>query len=186
MSFDPTLVAGVIGVLAATALLTYLILLFNNYITLKNLVAKASANIDVLLKQRFDEVPNLVSTVKGYMKHEADVLESLTRQRSAILSAGMDRKAEHSNQMVEALKSVFAVAERYPDLKANKQFLQLQQRLSEIETQIAQRRGFLNESTTNYNTWIESFPHNLLASALGAKRKELFVYRGPERVGVNV
>lgn len=174
MSFNITIVLSVIGAAILIALFGYIIMLFNNYVRLKNLVKKAQANIDVLLKQRFDELPKLIAAVKGYMKHESETLQNIADRRSQIMSGGMASKAVASNQIQSALKSVFAVAEQYPDLKANESFKQLQERISSIETEISQRREFYNSSVNNHNIWVETFPNNMIGKMFGAKVKELF------------
>ena len=174
MSFNITTVLSVIGALILFALFIYIIVLFNNYIILKNLVKKSSANIDVLLKQRFDELPNLVAAVKGYAKHETELLLKITDTRVQIMSSGMNKKAEASASISKSIKSIFAVAENYPRLRANENFLKLQQRISSIESDIALRREFYNDSVTNYNIWIETFPNSVLASLAKANKAELF------------
>lgn len=142
----------------------YLIGLYNGLIQVKNNIKKSFANIDVLLKQRADELPKLINTVKGYMAHEQQTLEKLTQARTQFLNAGtVAEKAAADSVMSQALKSVFAVAENYPNLKANENFMQLQGRISGLENEIADRREFYNDSVNTYNIRIESFPDMFIA-----------------------
>lgn len=174
MSFNISMVLSIGGIIIVVSILSYIVILFNNYISLKNLINKSQANIDVLLKQRFDELPKLINSVKGYMKYESQVLTQITKQRTEIMNAKMDTKATANNQITNALKNIFAVAEKYPQLKANQNFIQLQQRINSIESEISQRRSFYNETVNNYNIWIESFPNNILAKMLKARKRNLF------------
>jgi LemA protein len=153
----------------------YIIVLFNSLVALKNSIRKAWANIDVLLKQRYDELPNLIETVKGYMKHEKALFESITKARSALMTATTrGKKAKADNIITESLKSVFAVAENYPKLRANENFLRLQERISGIENELADRREFFNDTVTSYNTRIQSFPDFVIANMLSYKEEQLF------------
>ena len=152
----------VLGV--AALLVIYLITLYNGLVALKNNRENAFADIDVQLLNRFDLVENLVSTVKGYAAHEKATLQGLTDARTRFMSAQtVDAKLEASNQLTGALKSLFAVSENYPDLKANTNFLQLQNELSDIENKLAAARRFFNATTKEYNTAIQTFPGNLIA-----------------------
>jgi len=156
-------------------ILTSLVIIYNSIITLRNNIDKAWANIDVLLKQRSNEIPNLVSTVKGYMKHEQQTLESLTKARSVILeSDSRSRKAAMDNLITGLLKTVFAVAEDYPDLKAGENFLKLQKRISGLENELADRREFYNDSVTIYNTRIQSIPDLVVARMMHLSTIQLF------------
>ncbi len=186
MSFNIMAVVSVIGIIAGASLMMYIVILFNNYITLKNIINKSQANIDVLLKQRFDELPKLIDTIKGYTKYESQVLSQITKQRTRIMNADMNRKAEADNQITNALKSLFAVAENYPQLKANKNFKHLQERISSIESEISERREFYNETVNNFNVWIESFPNSIIASILKAKKRELFETKEKRNVEVRL
>jgi len=153
----------------------YWAVLFNSLILLKNNVRKAWANIDVLLKQRSDLIPNLVETVKGYMKYEKGLFEEITKARTALMQAsGAAQTAKASKQMDSALKTLFAVAENYPQLRASENFLHLQKQLSDLENQIANRREFYNDSVNLYNMGIERFPELFVAKLLGMKREEYF------------
>jgi len=171
-------------------LLLYIILIYNNLVTLKHSVAKAWANIDVLLKQRHDELPKLVEICKQYMKHERETLESVMRARSAVASA-----REHNDvvalgpaesQLRAGLGQLFAVAEAYPDLKANETFQHLQHRISALENAIADRREFYNESVNVNNIRIEQFPDNIIASLFNFGLKPLLRFSEAEKADVNI
>ena len=146
----------------------YVVMIYNGLIALKNDIDKAWANIDVMLKQRHDELPKLLDVVKGYMNYERDTLLKITQARSMYQQAvTMDQKAQADQSMTTALRGFFAVAENYPDLKANNNFLQLQKRITELENQIADRREFYNDSVFRYNTRIGQLPALLLAGLFG-------------------
>ena len=153
----------------------YVFSIYNGLISLKNNIEKAWANIDVLLKQRTDLIPNLVETVKGYMKYEKNLLTEITSLRTAMMSASTPgEKAKASEAISSSLKSIFAVAENYPKLEASQNFLKLQEQLSAIENQIADRREFYNDSVMLFNTRIHSIPDTIFASMMGLKVKEYF------------
>lgn len=178
---------GLIVILIVALIIFYIFSVYNGLISLKNNIERAWANIDVLLKQRSDLIPNLVETVKGYMKHERGVLEDLTRMRAQMLSAqGPAQKAKASEALTSALRSIFAVAENYPQLRASENFLQLQNQLSSIENQIADRREFYNESVVLFNTRIHSVPDMFFASLMGFKDKEYFKATEGEKENVKV
>jgi LemA protein len=165
------LVAVIFGVLGVVG---YFVGIYNQLIRVRHNVDKAWANIDVLLKQRHDELPKLVETCKGYMQHERGLLEAVTKARTDFMRAPtIEGKTVAENQLAGALKSVFAVAENYPELKANQNFLQLQGRITGLENEIADRREFFNESTNIYNIRIEQFPQILIATRLGYVRRPL-------------
>lgn len=165
----------------------YAFSVYNGLISLKNNIEKAWANIDVLLKQRTDLIPNLVETVKGYMKYERGVLQQITRLRTQMMGAVTPgEKAGASEAISGALKSIFAVAENYPQLQASQNFLELQKQLSAIENQIADRREFYNDSVLLYNTRIHSLPDLVFASLMGFKDKEYFKVAEAEKAPVNV
>jgi len=150
-------------------------------------VKNAWAQIDVQLKRRNDLIPNLVETVKGYTKHEKSTLENVTKARSAILSAEtVKEKAEASNQLSQTLKSLFAVSENYPDLKASQNFLQLQEEITGTENKIAYARQHYNDIVMHYNTKIELFPNNLFANTLGYQKEDVFEATEEERKNVKV
>lgn len=154
---------------------------------LKNNIDKSWANIDVLLKQRHDELTNLIETVKGYMAYEKDVLQKITEARTLAMNAqSMGEKAAADELVRSALKTLFAVAEKYPDLKANQNFMHLQQRITGLENEIADRRKFYNDSVTNYNIRIESLPDVFVARLLGYKRKMLFKATEEDRRRIDV
>lgn len=165
----------------------WLIGLYNSLVQLKNNIKKSFANIDVLLKQRSDELPKLIDTIKGYMKHEKETLQKLTEARTAMQNASSTgQKAAADNMMTGALKSLFAVAENYPDLKAQKSFAQLQTRISGLENELADRREFYNDSVNIYNIRIHQFPAVLLAGMLGYSEEELFKASAQDRKDVDV
>ena len=163
------------------------ILIYNNLITLKNRVENAWAQIDVQLKRRADLIPNLVESVKGYMKQERTVLENVTKARSALLSAkGPRESAAAENMLSGALKTLFAVSEAYPNLKSNENFLQLQEELSGTESKIAFARQLYNDSVLQLNQSTQTFPSNVLASLFGFKEREYFRAEGAEKKPVKV
>jgi len=149
-------------------------------------VNNAWSQIDVQLKRRYDLIPNLVEAVKGYMKHEKGVLENVTKMRASLVTGSMQEKAKASNQITEALKSIFAVAENYPQLKANENFKHLQEELSGTESKIAYSRQFYNDSVMQYNEGLQVFPKNLFARLFGFTAKEFFETKGKERENVKV
>jgi len=155
-------------------LVGYIILAYNSLVRIRNRVENAWAQIDVQLKRRYDLIPNLVETVKGYMKHERGTLEDLTRARTSLMNPSLTKKAQASNQISEALKTIFAVAENYPKLQASKNFLQLQEELSGTESKIAYARQFYNDSVLILNQKVQTFPSKVIASMFGFKEKEYF------------
>jgi LemA protein len=160
------LILGVLGWIASA---------YNGLVRLRNQLENAWAQIDVQLKRRCDLIPNLVETVKGYAKHERETLEKVIQARNMAVSAkGVAERAEAENVLTGALKSLFAVAEAYPDLKANQNFLRLQEELTSTENKIAFSRQFYNDSVLGYNTQIEVFPHNLIAGLFNFGRREFF------------
>ena len=166
--------AYVIIGLVILGLLNVIVSTYNRLVMLKNNVDKAFMNIDVLLKQRADEIPNLVKVVKESMRFEESMLTKLTELRTQFLNADSpEEKVDLSNQMQTQLKSVFAVAENYPDIKTSQNFLSLQGRVSQIEDAIADRREFYNESVTMYNIGIAEFPNLLLAKPMMYSKKQL-------------
>ncbi len=168
-------------------LVLYLILSYNKLVKLKNRIANAWAQIDVQLRRRYDLIPNLVETVKGYAKHEKGTFEAVTQARAnAINAQGAVAQAQAENQITNALKSLFAVAEAYPDLKANQNFLQLQEELTSTEGRIAYARQFYNDAVLQMNTKVQSFPSNVIANMFGFREQEYFeaddTSRGPVSV----
>jgi len=165
----------IIGIIVVV-IIAFLIMVFNGLIVKRNRVNNAWSQIDVQLKKRADLVPNLVETVKGYAKHEKSVFENVTKARSAVMSAGSDlkQKAQAENMLTGALKSLFAVAEAYPNLKANENFKLLQEQLDGIESKIAYARQFYNDSVLEFNNSKQTFPNNVVAGMFGFSDKEFF------------
>lgn len=152
-----------------------LIWMYNSLVRLNVRVKEAWSDITVQLKRRFDLIPNLVSSVKGYAKHEASTLEKIAKERSSVVNSGSAQQmAEADNMLTGALKSVFAVAESNPDLKANQNFLQLQEELSDAEDKIQAARRFYNGSARDLNIKIQTFPTNIFAGMLGFKTREFY------------
>lgn len=148
---------------------------FNRLVTLRNRTDESWSDIDVQLKRRYDLIPNLVATVKGYATHEREAFENVTKARAAALSAqGPQAKGEADNILSGTLKSLFAIAEAYPDLKANQNFLRLQDELADTENKIQAARRFYNANVRDFNTAQQTFPTNLLASGFGFKPREFF------------
>src|SRR3989338_301460 len=165
----------------------YFIGIYNSFIRLKNDIVKSWANIDVLLKQRADELPKLIASVKGYMKHERGLLEGITHARTAFLNAKtLPAKAKADNIISRTLKTLFAVAENYPNLKANENFIQLQGRISGLENEIADRREFYNDSVNTYNIKTESFHDRFIAGLMRLTKKEMFKVAESEKQDVKV
>ena len=174
-------------VIAVVAILGWLIFLFNRLILLKNRTQEAFSDIDVQLKRRHDLIPNLIETVKGYATHERELFEKVTAARANAISAqGVAAKSQAENMLSQTLKSIFAVAENYPDLKASQNFLQLQDELSDTENKIHAARRFYNGNVRDFNISVEVFPSNLVASLLGFKKFEFFEADGEERENVKV
>ena len=158
-----------------------LISMYNSLVTLRLRVKNAWSQIDVQLQRRFDLIPNLVETVKGYMAHESEVLNQVTNLRSSWADAKtVDEKAKLDNQLSESLKTIMAVAENYPDLKANQNFSELQTELTNTENKISYSRQFYNDTVTRYNTKLEVFPSNIIASMFHFTAETLFEVDNPE------
>jgi len=168
--------------------LAWLISMYNGFIRLINRSKEAWSDIDVQLKRRYDLIPNLVETVKGYAAHEKEAFENVTRARAAAMGAGnIEDKAQAENVLSGALKSLFAVAEAYPELKANQNFLSLQQELSDTENKIQAARRFYNGNVRDLNTAIDSFPNNVIASLFRFEKMEFFeINEAAEREAVKV
>jgi len=177
----------VISIIVLVALIGYFVTIYNGLIKLKNNIKKAWANIDVLLKQRSNELPKLVDTVKGYMKHEKELLENVTKARTSFLNASNVAETAAADNMISgALKSLFAVAENYPELKANENFMQLQSRISGIENEIADRREFYNDSVNQYNIRIQSIPDVIIAKMLSYTDEEMFEVNEADKQDVKI
>ncbi len=168
-------------------LIAYFIGVYNRLVSLKNQVPQAFANIDVLLKQRHDEIPKLVETVKGYAKHEKETLENVIKARNMYTNANtIDEKLEANNMITAALRQLFALSERYPELKANENFLNLQRRITDIENALADRREMYNFSATAFNTAIEQIPEVFIARMLNYKPFPLFKAQEEDKHDVKI
>jgi LemA protein len=177
-----------VGVIfAVLGIVGYFVGVYNGLIQVRHNVDKAWANIDVLLKQRHDELPKLIDTCKGYMKHEQSLLENITKARTSFLNASsIEDKTNAENALNKSLKTLFAVSENYPDLKANQNFLQLQGRVSGLENEIADRREFFNESVTIFNVRIQQLPDLFIANMLAYKARPLLEIAKEETQDVKV
>ncbi|HDT15121.1 MAG TPA: LemA family protein [Firmicutes bacterium] len=168
---------GLIAVIVVLVVIAaFVIGVFNRLITLKVRANEAWAQIDVQLKRRADLIPNLVETVKGYAKHEKEVFENVTKARSMIQDAGgnVEKSAEANNMLTGALKSLFAVVENYPELKANQNFIMMQQELTATEDKISYARQFYNQATMVYNEYQQAFPGVIFAGMFGHSRRAYF------------
>ena len=182
-----TTVIGGFFFLLVAGLLLYFITVYNSLVSIRNECDRAWSNIDVLLKQRHDELPKLVETCRGYMKYEQQTLEMVVQARTAWLSATtVDQKLEANQQTAGALKTLFAVAEKYPDLKANQNFLMLQERISQLESHIADRRELYNDAVNTFNIRIAQLPDVFIAQMLAYTRKPLFAATAAERADVSL
>ncbi len=175
------IIGGIIVVL-----IVIVILIYNGLISKRNRVQDAWAQIDVQLKRRYDLIPNLIETVKGYMKYEKQVLTDVTRLRSSIVSGSVQDKAQANNQISQALKSIFAVAENYPDLKANENFKMLQEELETTEDKISFVRTSYNDYVLDYNNAIQQFPGNIFAGMFNFTKTDFFQAPEEERQVVKV
>ena len=167
-------------------IILYIIIAYNSLIVLRNRIENAWSQIDVQLKRRYDLIPNLINTVKGYVKHEKTVLTDITKARTQLISGSMKDKAKASNQITEALKSLFAVAENYPQLKANENFKMLQEELSGTESKIAYSRQFYNDSVMSFNNKVQRFPASIIAGIFNFKEKEFFKVEEVEKKNIKV
>jgi len=177
----------ILGLLALVVL--WVIAAYNGLITLRNRTEEAWSDIDVQLKRRYDLIPNLVETVKGYAKHEKQLFEAVTQARAAAMNASPthpEDKAAKEGQLSNALRSVFAVAENYPELKASQNFLELQGELTDTEDKIEAARRFYNGNVRDFNTKLQVFPTNMIGNSLGFKTKEFFEAQGAEKEPVKV
>jgi LemA protein len=167
--------AAIIAIGIVVLLLIWIVSVYNRLVKLRNRRQNAFADIDVQLRQRHDLIPQLVETVKGYATHEKDLLMRITEARSAAMNASsIDDKIKAEQQLTTALQGLRVQVEAYPDLKANQNFLQLQEELSDIENKLAASRRFFNGATTEYNNGVESFPGNLIARNFGFRREMMF------------
>jgi len=171
----------------ALAIVGYFITIYNGLISLKENIKKSWSNIDVILKQRHDELPKLISVCESYAEFETGVLDRLMKAREKYFKAqGVTKKSEASNEVTAALQGIFALAENYPDLKANKNFMQLQERISHLEETLADRREFYNDSVNNYNIRIKQIPDVLVAGMLSYQDEEMFKVSQKEREDVKI
>ena len=155
--------------------LLYLLVIYNSLVTAKNRIAEALSQIDIQLKRRTDLIPNLVETVKGFAKHEKELLENVTKARTSLMTAGSTHeKAEANNMLTDTLKSLFAVAESYPDLKSSQNFIELQAELSDTENKIAYSRQFYNGNVLDYNNKLGVIPSSIIAGMFNFKPAEFF------------
>jgi LemA protein len=181
------LIALVVLLFVVVGLLIYLGTLYNGLIALRNDIDKAWANIDVLLKQRHDELPRLVAVCQGYMQYERETLQRLTEARAKFASAfTADQKAQASGTVSASVQRVLAAAENYPNLKANVTFLELQKRITELENQITDRREFYNDAINLFNTRIRQVPDNLIANTLGMQPRVMFQVPAAEKAPVSL
>lgn len=181
-----TIIWIVLGLLAV--IIVWLIAVYNGLITLKNRTDEAFSDIDVQLKRRYDLIPNLVETVKGYAKHEQGTLEKVINARNQAMrqSGDLKNRAQAEGELSNTLKSIFALAESYPDLKANQNFLRLQDELSDTENKIQAARRFYNGNVRDFNIKIQVFPNSLIAGFLGFKKYEFFEAEGEAKEAVKV
>lgn len=174
-----------IGILAVLVL--YLIAQYNGFVVLKTRIQEALSGIDVQLKRRADLIPNLVETVKGYAKHEKTVFTEVTKARSALMKADtLEKKAQANDMLTGVLKSLFAVAEAYPQLQASENFKDLQRQLEDTEDKVAYSRQFYNANVLDFNAKVQMFPSNLIANVFGFRTFEFFAATEEERKKINV
>lgn len=181
------LVCLIVPVVLVLVLAGLVIMLYNSIIQLKVLVDEAWSGIDVQLKRRYDLIPNLVATVKGYAKHEQQTFEKVAELRTSAMNAKtVAEKSKAEGMLTETLKTLFAVAEAYPELKANQNFLDLQGTLNEIEGEIQGARRYYNGTVRDFNTKIMVFPNNIIANMLGFKAREFFMAEEEAKANVKV
>jgi len=186
LTFVVLLILAVL-VIIVLAVIMYFVGLYNKLVAFKNNIDRSFSNIDVLLKQRHDELPKLIETCKGYMQYEQKTLQVVTEARTAFMRATTPaEKAQADNLVSGALKTLFAVAEKYPDLKANTNFMQLQGRITELETKIAAQRGAYNEDVNAFNIRIAQVPANFVAGFMGLQPHALFQVAEADREDVKV
>ena len=174
-------------IIVIVLIVLFIIFLYNSLIRLKNNIENSLSQIDVQLKRRNDLIPNLIETVKGYMKHERKLLENITKARSSILKAKtIESKSQASNALSDTLKTLFAVSENYPKLMANENFLQLQEEMSGTENKIAYARQHYNDIVMEFNTKIETFPNKIFAEKLKFTKKPLFEASEKEKKNIKV
>ena len=178
---------GIVLIIVAVILMLYLVGMYNGFVILRTRIQEALSGIDVQLKRRADLIPNLVETVKGYAKHEKEVFENVTKARASMMTAGsLQEKADANNQMSGALKSLFAVAEAYPELKANTNFQDLQRQLEDTEDKVSFSRQFYNSNVLEYNTKIQQVPSNFIANMFSFKPVDFFAATEEEKKKIDV
>jgi len=183
-----TIIILIVVGLISIGFVAYMITVYNTIIRMRNNIKKSWANIDALLKQRHDELPKLIDSVKGYMKYEEKLLTKMTLARTKFLNAqNTQEKIEADNMISEALKSIFAVSENYPDLKASKNFIQLQSRISELENELSDRREFYNDSVNEFNIEINQFFDKTIAGLMGeTEKKPMFKVSEENKIDVEI
>lgn len=187
MASGVTILFSVAGGIVLVGLLVYVVMIYNGLVRLRKNIDKSWSNIEVLLKQRHDEIPKLVDTVREYMDYERDVLQDITEARTRAEEAqGPEEQAEAEGMLQGALGNLFAVAEDYPELKANESFQQLQERISALEEQVADRREFYNDSVNTFNIRINQIPYNVVANMMDYTDKELFEVSAEDRQDVDI
>lgn len=178
---------GIVLIGVAILLVLYLVGMYNGFIILRTRIQEALSGIDVQLKRRADLIPNLVETVKGYAKHEKEVFENVTKARASMMNAGsLQEKADANNMMSGALKSLFAVAESYPELKANTNYQDLQRQLEDTEDKVSFSRQFYNGNVLEFNSKVQFFPGNIIANMFGFKVSEFFAATEEEKKKIEV
>jgi LemA protein len=178
---------GLIILIVVVVIVGLLISLYNKLAKQKVLVEEAQSDIETFLKQRYDMIPNLVEIVKGYAKHEKDTFEKVTAMRSKAMSAGsLEEKMKYEKELTAGITQIFAVAENYPELKANENFKELQTSLKELENNIRKARRFYNGTVRDFNTMIAVFPNNIIAGILGYKAMPFFEASEEEKENVKI
>jgi len=184
------MITTIIIIIVIVLILGWMLLTYNSFVRLQNQVENSFSQIDVQLKRRTDLIPNLINTVKGYAKHEKETLEGVTQARTQMMSAQQSndpkQMAEADNMLTGALKSLFAVSEAYPDLKANQNFMQLQEELTGTENKISAARQYYNDTVMTYNTKRETVPSNIIAGMFNFKEENLFEATEQEKEVPNV
>ena len=175
-----------IALIVLVVIVVAVVAIYNGLITRRNRVEEAASDIDVQLKRRFDLIPNLVNTVKGYATHERELFERVAAERAGLMTGPTGDRIKASNQLTETLKSLFAVAEAYPELKANQNFLALQAELTDTQDKIMAAQRFYNSNVRDFNTAIQVFPTNLFATMLGFKQFEFIEATETETVNPEV
>jgi len=177
----------IILIVIVVLLVLYVIKVYNGLISLRNKVDDQASQIDVQLKRRFDLIPNLVETVKGYTKHEQETLEGVIKARNTYVAAGdLNGQLKADGELTNAISKLFALSESYPELKANENFMNLQQELTGIEEKIVYSRQFYNDSVLKLNNKIEMFPSNIIANMFGFKKRQFFEASSEEKQNVQV